>query len=126
MSIVGLGIDQVDIDRVRRAYERHGERFVRRVFTEGERDYARRAADPVPRLSARFAAKEAAAKALGTGIAAGVRFDQLEVTRDEAGAPRLEMHGRAAEIARRLGIASVHLSITHTPQSATAIVILES
>lgn len=123
--VLGLGIDVVEVDRLDRALKRHGERLERRVFTERERLDCRRRGDRVQALAARFAAKEACLKALGTGWAAGLGFRQIEVVRAASGDPRLRMHGAAAEHADRLGVKRCHVSLTHQPGVAAAVVLLE-
>ena len=125
MSLVGLGLDQTELDRVRRVLERYGDRFLHRCYTEGEIAFSFAHRDPVPRLSARYAAKEAGSKALGTGIARGVSWKEIEVVREEGHPPRLRFHGRALERARALGMRRVHLSLTHSRDLAAAVVILE-
>ncbi len=122
--ILGLGLDLVDLDRMARLLERHGEAAVARICREGE---PKRLAGPprVAHLAGLFAAKEAAMKALGTGWAQGVGFHQIEVTRDASGAPELRLHGSAAERARALGVERSHLTITHDGRSAAAVVVLE-
>lgn len=122
--ITGVGIDIVDTARIGALAEKHGERFLRRIYTEAEAAYCRGKSDPAPHLSARFAAKEAAAKALGTGIASGVRFRDIEVLAD-GGPPRLALHNRAGELARKMGVARAHLSLTHERGISAAMVILE-
>lgn len=122
-SVVGVGIDAVDLDRFRRVLGRRVH-LADRLFTEGERDYARAASDPVPRLSTRFAAKEATMKALGVGLGA-FRFAEVEVVRLGFEAPTLVLHGSALERARRSGVARWHLSLTHTGQVAMALVVAE-
>jgi holo-[acyl-carrier protein] synthase len=123
-AILGLGIDLVDLDRMARLLERHGETAVRRFCREGE---PRPLSGParVAHLAGLFAAKEAAMKALGTGWAKGVTFRQIEVVRGEGGAPALVLHGRAAELAAALGVGRLHLSITHDGRAAAAVVVLE-
>lgn len=119
--IVGHGLDLVDIDRFAAFIERHAERAVPRLFTEAEADYAR--ANPkrrIEHLAARFAAKEAALKALGTGWARGIAWTDVEVCRDAAGRPTLRLSGRAGEIAAERGIARIEISLTHTPAFAAA------
>jgi holo-[acyl-carrier protein] synthase len=124
--IVGTGIDLCEVDRIRKAVDSaHGARLVERVFTVGEIGYARRKASPYERFAARFAAKEAGMKALGTGWRDGVTWHDLEVVNLASGKPTLVLHGRAAAIAERLGVRSVALSITHTSEQAMAMVILE-
>lgn len=124
--IVGSGVDLCEVERIRKAVEAaHGARLVERVFTPREIAYARRKANPYERFAARFAAKEAGMKALGTGWRAGLTWHDLEVVNLPSGKPSLELHGRAAEIAARLRVRNVALSITHTAGQAMAMVILE-
>jgi holo-[acyl-carrier protein] synthase len=123
--IVGTGIDIAEVPRIRAAIERHGERFLQRVFTEGEIRYCESKANRVERYAARFAAKEAGMKALGTGWNHGVRWRDLEVARKPGGRPSLMLHGKAAEFANRLGATNIALSLTHTAEMAMAQVILE-
>ncbi len=123
--IVGTGIDLADVDRVRALIERHGGRFLARVLTEAERAYCERYRDPAPQVAARFAAKEAALKALGTGLDHGLSWQDVEVERAESGAPSLLLHGRAAEFARERGAERTHLSLSHDRGAAIAVVILE-
>lgn len=125
MSILAIGQDLVELERIRKALEEHGERFAERCFTDEERRFCGERRDPVPGYAARFAAKEAGAKALGTGIARGVSWREIEVRREHGQAPRLEFHGRAAEIAAELGVRKIHLSLTHARDLASAVVILE-
>ncbi len=122
-AVRGVGIDAVDVDRLRHALERRP-RLAERVFTDDERAYAMAAADPGPRLAARFAAKEAVAKALGVGIGA-VAWRQVEVVHDERGAPGVVLAGEAAALAARRGVARWHLSLTHTETLALASVVAE-
>ncbi|MCA1963237.1 MAG: holo-ACP synthase [Prosthecobacter sp.] len=125
MTPIGLGIDLVEVGRIRSLLERHGQRFKERTFTEGEMAYCDHCADPAMHYAARFAAKEAAAKALGTGLwSQGVDWRQLEVVREPSGKPHLVLHGEAAEHAKRMGSQGCLLSITHTQVLAMAQVIL--
>jgi holo-[acyl-carrier protein] synthase len=123
--IVGTGIDLCEVDRIQAAIERHGKRIVERVFTEREIAYAERKANRYERYAARFAAKEAGMKALGTGWRGGIGWRDFEVTNLASGRPTLALHGQAAEIAKKLGVRHVSLSITHTAAMAMAMVILE-
>jgi len=123
MDIIGLGVDLTDLPRIAQTYAQYGERFLKRVFTEGEIAYCMRRRDPVPSLAGRFAAKEAAMKALGTGHSRGVLWKDVEVFRDY-GAPQLRLHGGAAIHASRLQVAKSLLTITHTDTLAMAQVIL--
>jgi holo-[acyl-carrier protein] synthase len=124
--IVGTGIDIAEVSRIREAIERHGERFLKRIFTEGEIQYCESKANRVERYAARFAAKEAGMKAIGTGWNHGVRWRDLEVARRPGGRPTLVLHGKAAEFAAKLGATNIALSLTHTAEQAMAQVILES
>jgi len=124
--IVGTGIDIAEVPRIRAAIERHGERFLQRVFTPDEIRYCESKANRVERYAARFAAKEAGMKALGTGWNHGVRWRDLEVARQPGGRPALVLHGKAAEFAAKLGATRMALSLTHSAELAMAQVILEA
>jgi holo-[acyl-carrier protein] synthase len=124
--IVGMGIDMEEVERVKRAIERQGQRFLKRIYTEGERAYCEQFKDKYERYAGRFAAKEAAMKALGTGWSQGVRWADIEVVRHRGGRPTLELRGEAARIAGRLGVKNIAISITHTSRQAWAQVIFES
>ena len=123
--IVGTGIDIAEVPRIRHSIERFGERFLRRIYTAGEIRYCDSKANRVERYAARFAAKEAAMKALGTGWSHGVRWRDCEVVRMPGGRPTIAFHGRAGEIAARLGVKNAALSLSHTSEQAIAQVILE-
>src|ERR1700757_1023885 len=114
--IVGTGIDIEQVARVRQLIERFGDRFLRRIYTAGERRYCDSKANRVERYAVRFAAKEAAMKALGTGWNHGVRWDDCEVIRMPGGRPTLTFHGRAGEFAARMGVKNAALSLTHTSE----------
>ena len=123
--LIGTGIDVVEIERIAYSIERYGERFLRRIFTVGEIDYCRRRKNSAESFAARFAAKEAGAKALGTGIQHGVTWAELEVRREPGRRPTLHFSGRALEIADRLGVKRVSLSLAHGKSVAIATVMLE-
>jgi holo-[acyl-carrier protein] synthase len=123
MNILGLGFDATDIPRIGAAFERYGERFLHRVFTEGEIAYCTRRRNPVPHLAGRFAAKEAAMKALGTGHSRGVLWRDIEVFR-AYGPPQLRLHGGAAAQAARMRVQSTLVTITHSDALAMAQVLL--
>ncbi len=123
--IVGSGIDITEIERIQQSVERYGQRFLDRVYTAAEQAYCLRKRKSAESLAARFAAKEAGAKALGTGISHGVSWLEIEVVRESSGRPTLCFHGRAAEFAARLGAVRSALSITHTNTLAMASVVLE-
>src|SRR5580658_5108486 len=124
--IVGSGIDLVEIERIKNAVDRYGERFLNRVFRDDEKTYCLRKRNSAESFAARFAAKEAAAKALGTGISHGVSWLEIEVVREPSGRPTLRFHGRAAERAARMSVARAAVSITHTKDMSMASVVLES
>lgn len=120
-GVIGVGTDLVDVDRVRAALDRQpGLRT--RLFTDDEWDYAARHRDPHPHLAARFAAKEAVMKALGRGMSS-MGFAEIEVVRDDHGAPAVVLHGAAAQVATAAGVAGFHLSLTHTDSLAQAVAI---
>jgi holo-[acyl-carrier protein] synthase len=123
--IVGSGVDLCEVERIKAAIARHGRRFLERVFTEREIAYAQSKANLYERYAARFAAKEAGMKAIGTGWRGGVRWRDFEVTNLPSGRPTLQFHGKAAEYAQKLGVENISLSITHTSVQAMALVILE-
>jgi holo-[acyl-carrier protein] synthase len=124
--VVGLGTDITDVPRIARSIERFGDRFLARVYTPGEIAYCRaRNKTSAQSFAARFAAKEAGAKALGTGISRGVNWLELEVTRAPGQAPQLRLSGRAAARAQQLGVTQISLSLTHTADTALAVVIME-
>jgi holo-[acyl-carrier protein] synthase len=123
--VVGSGIDLVEIGRIQHSLDRYGSRFLDRVYTAEEQAYCLRKRNAAESLAARFAAKEAGAKALGTGISRGVNWLEIEVIREPGGRPGLQFRGRAAEVARRLGAHRSALSITHTAALAMASVVLE-
>jgi holo-[acyl-carrier protein] synthase len=123
--IVGTGIDVVEIDRIQHAIDRFGKRFLDRVFLAAEQAYCTRKRNSAESFAARFGAKEAAAKALGTGISYGVNWLEIEVVREPSGRPALRLHGRASQIAERLGVVRSSLSLTHSAQVAMASVVFE-
>ena len=123
--IVGSGIDLVEIARIQHSMDRYGDRFLDRVYTAAEKAYCLRKRNAAESLAARFAAKEAGAKALGTGISQGVNWLEIEVVREPGGRPGLQFHGRAAERAERMGVLNAALSLTHTGALAMASVVLD-
>ena len=125
LMIIGSGIDMVEIARIQQSMERYGQRFLNRVYTAAEQAYCLRKRNAAESLAARFAAKEAGAKALGTGISRGVNWLEIEVAREPGGRPALCFHGRAAEIAKQLGAVHAALSLSHTASLAVASVVLE-
>jgi holo-[acyl-carrier protein] synthase len=123
--IVGTGVDITEVARIRAAVDRFGKRFLKRVFTPEEVRYCVSKINAAERLAARFAAKEAGMKAIGTGLRRGVTWQDLEVVRLPGQRPQLRFSGKAAEFAARLGCKRTHLSLSHTAEQAIAYVILE-
>ncbi len=124
--IVGTGVDIVETGRIRQALERHGLRFAKRLYTPDEISYCEKFKNKAERYAARFAAKEAAFKALGTGWSGGVRWLDVEVTHRPSGKPELVLSGRAGQLARQLGVTRAEVSISHADQYVVAQVIFES
>ena len=123
MNVIGIGLDATDLPRIRETLERYGDRFLRRVYTEGEIASCRRHRDPVPSLAGRFSVKEAAMKALGTGQSQGVIWRDIEVVR-VGGPPQLKLHGAAARRAESMGVKRTLVTITHAQTIAIAQVLL--
>jgi holo-[acyl-carrier protein] synthase len=123
--IVGSGLDMIEISRIEESIARYGDRFCRRIYLSREISYCRQKRNAAESFAARFAAKEAAAKALGTGIQNGVGWRDIEVVREPSGRPSLLFHGRAAAWAERLGVRRSSISLTHTRSHALAQVLLE-
>jgi holo-[acyl-carrier protein] synthase len=123
--ILGLGTDLIEIQRVQDSIDQYGDRFLNRIFTEGEIAYCRRKKQSAESFAARFAAKEAAAKALGTGISRGISWKEIEVQRQPGERPTLHFTGRAAERAQSMGVRNIQLSLTHSGEVAMAVVSVE-
>ena len=124
VAILGLGLDVVELERIRRVWNRFGHVFAKRILTEGELMHLPN--QPVPYLASRFAAKEAAVKALGSGFSQGVTFQHVEVVTLPSGQPTLVLHAAAEIQAQRLGAVRIHVSLTHGRDTAAAVVVLES
>jgi len=124
--VLGLGTDLIEIARVKQSLDRFGERFTHRVFTSGEIAYCLRKKCSWESFASRFAAKEAAAKALGTGISRGISWTEIEVKRQPGERPTLHLSGRALERAAAMGVRNMHLSLTHSRDLAMAVVIAEN
>ncbi len=122
--VVGVGVDLVEVDRIRKVCERHPERFLSRVFTREEQDYCLKMKDPYPHLAARFAAKEAVSKAFTTGIGAELGWTSVGVRKGERGDPYVEFDEQGKELLRRVGASDVLLTLAHTSQHAQAVAIL--
>jgi holo-[acyl-carrier protein] synthase len=123
--IVGIGIDIVEVQRVAAAIDRFGERFLKRIFTAAEIQYCDSKPNRTERFAARFAAKEAGLKAIGTGWRRGVAWTEVEVCRQPSGRPILMFHGRAGQFADGLGVKQAFVSLSHTAEHAIAQVVLE-
>jgi holo-[acyl-carrier protein] synthase len=124
--IVGMGIDIAEVERIQAAIEKRGAAFLKRIYTPKEAAYCERFKNKYERYAGRFAVKEAAMKALGTGWQLGVRWVDLAVVREKSGRPTLAISGEAGKIAARLGVKNIAVSITHTAEQALALVIFES
>jgi holo-[acyl-carrier protein] synthase len=124
-GVLGLGMDLVEVRRFAGVIERQGEAFLNRVFTAGERAYCEAKQDPAPFFAARFAVKEAVAKAFGTGIGGKMGWLEIEVRHWETGAPRVELSGAAARLAQERGVEQVFVTISHTESMAGATVLLQ-
>jgi holo-[acyl-carrier protein] synthase len=124
--IVGTGVDLTEVDRIEKSIARFGDKFLRRVYTPAEIAYVERKANKFERYAARFAAKEAGMKAIGTGWRRGVTWQDFEVANLPTGKPTLRLNGAAARFADKLGVKNIALSLTHTRQLGMAHVILES
>ncbi len=123
--IVGTGVDLAETPRIQEAIERFGARFLERIYTSAEIAYVERKANRYERYAARFAAKEAGMKAIGTGWRRGVRWKDFEVANLPSGKPTLRLYGVAARVAEGLGVKNITLSLTHTKELGMAHVILE-
>ncbi|MDH3215516.1 MAG: holo-ACP synthase [Candidatus Krumholzibacteria bacterium] len=123
--IKGIGVDTIELKRIERVYREYGERFLARIFSPEETAYSLRYKDPVPRLAARFAAKEACMKALGTGWNDGVRWRDIVVVNAKTGKPEMKLFGKARKHAQLQSVSDIHLSITHSKDHAMVVVILE-
>ena len=124
--IVGTGIDLAEVPRIRQSIERYGQRFIDRIYTPAEIAYVERKANRFERYAARFAAKEAGIKAIGTGWKHGVRWQDFEVVNLPSGRPTLRLHGVAEQRALEMGVKAIALSLTHTAEHGMAFVVLES
>ena len=125
MTILGIGMDIVETKRIADSLERFGDRFLHRVFLEGEVAYSNSMKFPPLHLAARFAAKEAISKAFGTGIGREIGWRDMEIVREPSGAPKVVLHGRAEEYARKRGVKEIHVSLSHTADygAASAVIV---
>lgn len=122
--IIGLGLDITELDRIERSLNKFGERFVSKILTKSEKELLPEK-NQIPFLAARFAAKEAAVKALGTGFRNGITFQSIEITNDDFGAPCITFSGKALEYSNKIGVQRLLISLTHGRDNAVAVVILE-
>lgn len=125
-NVVGVGIDQIEVSRIRDSLEKHGDHFLKKIFSENEQSYCKDKADPAPCLAARFAAKEAVAKAFGTGFGKEFGWLDSEIIHGDAGEPILSFNPRATELLKSKGAEKALVSLTHLETVASAIVILVS
>ena len=124
--ILGVGTDLAQVERIRRIIAQYGDRFLNRVFTERERAYSLDKPNSAERLAARFAAKEAGMKAIGTGWRSGITWKDFEVVNEKSGRPTLQLTGIALQTASSMGVKRISISLTHTAETAFAVVILEN
>jgi holo-[acyl-carrier protein] synthase len=126
MSVLGIGVDLVECARIERSLDRFGEKFLRRVFTESEIEYSMSMKCPARHLAARFAGKEAVAKAFGTGIGKAMGWRNIDIRKKKSGEPFLVFSGPAQEVATKRGVVSALITLSHTDHHAMACVVLES
>lgn len=126
MSLLGIGVDLVECTRIQHSLDRFGEKFLRRVFTDGEIKYSMSMKFPARHLAARFAGKEAVAKAFGTGIGKAMGWRNIDIHRKKSGEPFLVFSGPAQELATKRGVVSALITLSHTDRHAVACVVLES
>ena len=126
MSVVGIGVDLVECDRIERSLDRFGEKFLRRVFTDGEIEYSMSMKFPARHLAARFAGKEAVSKAFGTGIGKAMGWRNIDIRKKKSGEPFLVLSGPAQELAAKRGITSALITLSHTDHHAMACVVLDA
>jgi len=123
--ILGLGIDIIEVERIRTSLEKFGDRFCERILLPGEMAYCKSHKRPAPFVAARFAAKEAISKAFGTGIGAQLGWQDMEIQRKDSGEPCVVLHGKGEELFKSRGASRLHISISHTEQYAAVVAILE-
>jgi len=126
MSVLGIGVDMVEVERIQHSLDRFGERFMKRVFTEGEIAYCISMKFPARHFAARFAAKEAVSKAFGTGIGKAMGWRDIDVHKKKSGEPFLVLHGGAESLAKERAMKSAWISLSHTEHHAVAMVVIEA
>jgi holo-[acyl-carrier protein] synthase len=124
--IVGLGVDLIEIERVKQAHVKHGRRFIDRLFTPAEAKYCLKKSDPYPSLAGRFAAKEAVIKAFSHGFGGRWKWNHIEVVRELSGKPTIKLEGILEKLRKQRKIKRIHLTIAHSKRDATAVVICET
>src|SRR5947208_6168983 len=125
MSVIGIGVDVIECERIQHSVERFGDRFLRRVFTDGKIEYSMSMKFPERHLAARFAGKEAASKAFGTGIGKAMGWRNIDIQKKSSGEPFLVFSGPAQELAVARGVASALITLSHTEHHAVALIVLE-
>ena len=125
MSVIGIGVDLVECARIQRSIDRFGDRFLRRVFTDGEIEYSMSMKFPARHLAARFAAKEAVSKAFGTGIGKAMGWRNIDVRKKPSGEPYLALSGPAQELAAKRGVTAALVTLSHTEHHAMACIVLD-
>lgn len=126
MSVIGIGVDLVECERIQHSLDRFGDRFLRRVFTDGEVEYSNSMKFPARHLAARFAAKEAVSKAFGTGIGKAIGWRDIDVRKKPSGEPYLVLSGHADELAKERGVKTASITLSHTDHHAMAMIVLET
>ena len=126
MSILGIGVDMIEVERIQHSLDRFGERFIKRIFTEGEIAYCHSMKFPARHFAARFAAKEAVSKAFGTGIGKAMGWRDIDVHKKESGEPFLVLHGGADALAQKRAVKSISISLSHTDHHAVAMIAIEA
>lgn len=126
MSVIGIGVDLVECERIQHSLDRFGEKFLRRVFTDGEIEYSMSMKFPARHLAARFAGKEAVSKAFGTGIGKAMGWRNIDIRKKNSGEPYLVFSGRAQDLATKRGVKSALITLSHTEHQAVACVVLEA
>ena len=126
MSVIGIGVDLIECDRIQRSLDRFGEKFLHRVFTDGEIEYSMSMKFPARHLAARFAGKEAVAKAFGTGIGKAMGWRNIDIRKKKSGEPFLVFSGPAQELATKRGVTTALITLSHTDHHAMACVVLEA
>jgi holo-[acyl-carrier protein] synthase len=121
--VIGTGIDIIEVDRIKKVFEKRGEKFLKKIFTQNELDYSFQFRESYPHLAARFSAKEALYKSIGFGV---IHFGDIEVLNELSGKPYVVLHGETKERWEKLGSPAIHISLSHTNTMASAVVILET